>query len=83
MNCDDVVLEYGAKCKETTGYAWERTLRKGGRGRKKEILDLFYYPIFLLRHAQREPMLIKELRFVCSGYLRFNFGFIEKNNSIL
>lgn len=28
MNCDDDVLEHRAKCKQTTGYAWEGTLQK-------------------------------------------------------
>lgn len=79
VNCDDIIKEYWAKCTQNLGYAWERTLKK------IKILEMFYCHLSLSpkRDAQKEHMLIQELEFLSSGYLRFNFIFIEKNNLIL
>ena len=51
----------------------------------KKLKSLPWFTIITIspkRDAQREHVLIKEIEFLNSDYLRLNFIFIEKNNLI-
>lgn len=52
-------------------------------GQLKSMVFLTILYLLLLREMLREHMLIKELESLSSGFIGFNFIFMEKNNSTL
>lgn len=78
VNGDDAVTENWIKCTQTSGYPWERKIKK-----LKSLICLTIIYLSPKKDVEREYVLIKELELLSSGYMGFRFIFIEKNNSVL